>query len=67
MTSPYFFFLSGRCVKTEAATVRTFLELLFLRRSEAMLATRFDVFSFLPILGLQENRSSIDFGRRERP
>jgi hypothetical protein len=49
---PYLrFFLSGRCVRAEPATLRTFFDLLVRRRSEAVLPTRFDVLSFLAMVG----------------
>jgi hypothetical protein len=45
-----FFFLSGRCVRADPATLFTFLEVLLLRsKLEAVLPTRLDVFSFLAI------------------
>jgi len=44
------FFLSGRCVKAEPATLRTVLDLLVRRSLEAALPTRFDVLSFLAII-----------------
>ncbi len=51
MTSPYFFLL-GRCVKAEPATRFTDFGVLRFRRSpDAIVPTRFDVFSFLPIVG----------------
>ena len=45
----FLFFRSGRCVKAEAATLRTVLDLLVRRSLEAAVPTRFDVFSFLPM------------------
>jgi len=44
------FFLSGRCVKAEAATLRTFFDVLVRRSFEAVVPTRFDVLSFLAIV-----------------
>jgi hypothetical protein len=45
------FFLSGRCVNAEAAVLLAFFDVLLLRNCwEAILPTRFEVFSFLAIL-----------------
>ncbi len=46
-----FFFLSGRCVRADPATLFAFFEALLLRsKLEAVLPTRFEVFSFRAIL-----------------
>jgi hypothetical protein len=68
MTSPYFFFLSGRCVKAEPATRFTDFGVLGFRRSpDAIVPTRFDVFSFLPITGPPRKPFILDVGGREHP
>jgi hypothetical protein len=46
----YFFFLSGRCVKADAATALVILVLLERRKTfDASFPTRLDVFSFFAI------------------
>jgi hypothetical protein len=59
----------GRCVKAEPATRFTDCGVLGLRSSpDAIVATRFDVFSFLAMFGpFNEKHHSIDGGNRKHP